>query len=374
MEIKSDTYVIILAAGYATRLKPLSNKIPKPLLDINGETLISRIISNFKISGFSRFCVLVGYMKERVMEEVSKINDIEVLFVEQKQMVGMADGISLCIKYINKSEKTITNFFVSAVDIVFSQEKILNMYLLHLNSDADMVLSLMKSDDVEIAKSHGNVKILIDLDKEDYNIYQELKIIDVIEKPEPHQILSEYYSLPLYIFNQKIGKYLEHIQFSERGEKEFQDVIKQAIINGEKIIGLTIIDTVINRETIGKYHVTNLYDLIKMNNRFLSGVNLKKFKGKSPQFFEPVNINLGVEMGNNVSLGPYAIIGNNCMIGDFCELSDVIVFNNAIIGRFCKLEWCIVDEDVILPEKFHAKKCFISKRENNASELEVINF
>ncbi|HDZ17970.1 MAG TPA: nucleotidyl transferase, partial [archaeon] len=52
MELKLETYVIILAAGYAKRLMPLSKRIPKPLLDINGKTLIFRIISNFKISGF----------------------------------------------------------------------------------------------------------------------------------------------------------------------------------------------------------------------------------------------------------------------------------------------------------------------------------
>ena len=54
MEIKSNIYVIILAAGLATRLKPLSEKIPKPLIAISGKTLIFRIISNFKEAGFNK--------------------------------------------------------------------------------------------------------------------------------------------------------------------------------------------------------------------------------------------------------------------------------------------------------------------------------
>ena len=52
MESKSNTCVIILAAGLATRLQPFSNKIPKSLIDINGKTLLSRIISTFKEAGF----------------------------------------------------------------------------------------------------------------------------------------------------------------------------------------------------------------------------------------------------------------------------------------------------------------------------------
>lgn len=374
MELKLETYVIILAAGYAKRLMPLSKRIPKPLLDINGKTLIFRIISNFKISGFSRFCILVGYKKEHIKEEVSKIKEIEVKFVEQKQIVGMADAIALCVNYINNSEKHVTNFFVSAADIVISQEKILDMYLLHLNSEADMVLSLMKSNDIEIAKGHGNVKIITDLVKIDYKIHHGLKIIDVIEKPKPSQILSEYYSLPLYIFNQKIVKYLEKVKISERGEKEFQDAIREALKSGVDVQGIQVTDELVNIDTIGNYHITFLKDLIKMNNRFLSGVSLKKFKGKSPEFFEPVKVNYGVEMGYSVSLGPYVSIGNYCKIGDICELADVLVFENAVLGKSCELNWCIIDENVILPDNFHAQNCFITLKGKNKLEFEKIYF
>ena len=374
MELKSTTCVIILAAGYATRLKPLSNRIPKPLLDVNGKTLIFRIISNFKISGFSRFCILVGYKKELIIEEISKIKEIKVKFVEQKQIVGMADAIALCVNFVNKFEKDMLNFFISAADIVISQEKIIDMYLLHINSKADLVLSLMKSNDVEIAKGHGNVKILNDLVNKNEKVNQGLKILDVIEKPKPRQILSEYYSLPLYLFNQKIVKYLEKVKISERGEKEFQDAIKEALISGADVQGIQIIDELVNIDTIGNYHVTYLKDLIKMNNRFLSGISLQKFKGKSPEFLEPVKVRFGVELGHNVLIGPNASIGNYCKIGDFCKLTDVLVFDHAVLGKSCELKSCIIDENVILPDNFHAQDCFITLKDKNKLEFDMIYF
>ncbi len=374
MESKSDTYIIILAAGYGTRLKPLSNRIPKPLLDINGKTIISRIISNFKNSGFSRFCVLVGYKKELIKEEVLKIKEIEIKFVEQKQVLGMADAIALCVNYINKSEEYISHFFVSAADIVISQNKILDMYLLHLKTESDMVLSLMISNDIEIAKGHGNVKISDVQSKKGDKDYQGFKILDIIEKPEPNQILSEYYSLPLYLFNQIIVKYLEKVRISERGEKEFQDAIKEALKSGANVLGLKIIDELVNIDSIGRYHITYLRDLIQMNNKFISGVSLKKFKGNSPEFFEPVKISYGVEMGYRVSLGPYVSIGNYCKIGDFCELADVIVFDNTTLGKSSRLNWCIIDENVILPDNFYAHDCFITLKDENKLELEIIYF
>ncbi|MFX0106316.1 MAG: sugar phosphate nucleotidyltransferase [Candidatus Hodarchaeota archaeon] len=370
---KSDIYVIILAAGYATRLRPLSNRIPKPLINICGKPIISRIISNFKDSGFTRFCILIGYKQELIRKEILKNKDIQIEFVEQKELTGMAEAISLSINHLNQKNENIKGFFVTAGDIIPQREDIIKLYSLYLNSKADMILSLMVSYDIEIASGHGNVKIskYSKLD-DDTNLNHGLKIIDIIEKPKSHQILSDYYSLPFYFFNQKIVKNLENIKISERGEKEFQGAIKNAIISGDDVRGIRILDTQITKDNIGKFHLTKLKDIIDMNNKFLYGVNLEKFKGKAPEFFEPVKISFGVEIGSKVVLGPYVTIGKFCRIGDFCELADVIIFDNTKIGKACKLNWCIIDENVNLPDNFLAKDCFITQ--NDKKELDIINF
>ena len=132
MELNSTVYTIILAAGYATRLKPLSDRIPKPLIDINGKTLISRIINNFKKAGICKFCVVVGYKKELIIEEVHKDKEIEIKIVEQKNVSGMAEAIELAIREINQSRngENITTFFITAGDIIISHDAIMDMYKL----------------------------------------------------------------------------------------------------------------------------------------------------------------------------------------------------------------------------------------------------
>jgi len=274
MELKPNFYVIILAAGFATRLRPISNKIPKPLIEINGKTIISRIISNFDEAGFNKFCVIVGYKKELIIKEILKNKNVEILIAEQEEISGMANAIEVAIKIINQNQNNeeINNYFITAADIIFTKEELLKMYSLFNNSQADMILSLMKSNDINIARGHGNVKTAESSDlamDSDYN--QGLQIIDIIEKPKVHQILSDYYSLPLYLVNQKIIKYLKTVRVSERGEKEFQDAIKNAIAKGENIRGIRIIKNLITISNIGKFHLTNLEDIIKMNNRFLNG-------------------------------------------------------------------------------------------------------
>ena len=273
MKLKPNFYVIILAAGFATRLRPISNKIPKPLIEINGKTIISRIISNFNEAGFNKFCVIVGYKKELIIKEILKNKNVEILIAEQEEISGMANAIEVAIKIINQNQNNeeINNYFITAADIIFTKEELLKMYNLFKNSHADMILSLMKSNDINIARGHGNVKTAESSDlamDSDYN--QGLQIIDIIEKPKVHQILSDYYSMPLYLVNQKIIKYLKKVRVSERGEKEFQDAIKNAIAKGENIRGIRIIKNLITISNIGKFHLTNLEDIIKMNNRFLN--------------------------------------------------------------------------------------------------------
>ena len=49
--------VMILAAGYGTRLRPITNIIPKPLIPLGKSTVLEQIISNFRINGFNNIFI-----------------------------------------------------------------------------------------------------------------------------------------------------------------------------------------------------------------------------------------------------------------------------------------------------------------------------
>ncbi|MHA1472928.1 MAG: sugar phosphate nucleotidyltransferase [Promethearchaeota archaeon] len=269
MQISNNAYVIILAAGKATRLRPLSSQIPKPLIKVNGISIIIRIILNFKQAGFSKFIVLVGYKKALIRAELLKIKDIELQIIEQVKQVGSADALLLCLDQFNDINSSGLTFFVTAADIIFFKKEINLMYSLYINSKADIILGLMKSKDKDIARGHGNVKINRNSDlRKDSNVNSGLVILDIIEKPKIEQILSDYYSLPFYIFNQTIIKNLTDINISIRGEKEIQEAIKKSILNGSRVKGIKIIAHDVTNESVGGYHLTYLTDIEKMNSRF----------------------------------------------------------------------------------------------------------
>lgn len=65
-EIKSKAHrnAIILAAGFGMRMVPINLSTPKALLELNGERLIDRIISQLHAVGVNDITVVVGFMKD----------------------------------------------------------------------------------------------------------------------------------------------------------------------------------------------------------------------------------------------------------------------------------------------------------------------
>ena len=62
---KEDTNleVVIMAGGIGSRLKPLTNIIPKPLIPVQDKTIIEKIIERFYNQGFERFILSINYKR-----------------------------------------------------------------------------------------------------------------------------------------------------------------------------------------------------------------------------------------------------------------------------------------------------------------------
>ena len=82
---------IILAAGFGTRLLPLTEVTPKPLIDVNGKIIIERMIEALKENGIDEINIVVGYKKEKFEYLKDKYSNIR--FIEN-QYYSTSNNIS----------------------------------------------------------------------------------------------------------------------------------------------------------------------------------------------------------------------------------------------------------------------------------------
>lgn len=116
-ETSLDLPVIIMAGGKGTRMQPLTNVIPKPLIPLDEKTIAEHIIENFQEIGCNRFYFSVNYkaaMIEDYFKKLDKSYDVE--FFQEDKPLGTAGSLHLLNGKINST------FFISNCDIIIKDD------------------------------------------------------------------------------------------------------------------------------------------------------------------------------------------------------------------------------------------------------------
>ena len=95
--------VLIMAGGFGTRLRPLTNKLPKPMIKINGEIILEKIINSFKFNGFKNFYISTFYKSGKIIKyfkDGTKFN-VKIKYLREKKPLGTAGSLSLLPKNEN---------------------------------------------------------------------------------------------------------------------------------------------------------------------------------------------------------------------------------------------------------------------------------
>jgi len=118
---------IILAAGMGLRLGELTKELPKPLIDVNGKSIIERQISSFRKAGIDEITIVTGYKKDKFIFE-----DVEYVFNPKYEEVEQAFSLMTARKQISG------NVIISFGDTIF-EDKIIEQIL---NTKNDIVIGV----------------------------------------------------------------------------------------------------------------------------------------------------------------------------------------------------------------------------------------
>ncbi|MBD3670069.1 MAG: CBS domain-containing protein [Gammaproteobacteria bacterium] len=92
-----DNWVILMAGGLGTRLRPLTNDCPKPLLQIGGKPLLETILEQFIENGFYNFYFAINYKGDMVKDYFGDGGKwgVNIRYLEEDKRMGTAGALSL---------------------------------------------------------------------------------------------------------------------------------------------------------------------------------------------------------------------------------------------------------------------------------------
>ncbi len=131
---KINLPVVIMAGGKGTRLKPITNIIPKPLVPIGDKTILEEIMDQFESIGCNKFYMSVNYKSDMMRFYLDQLDHhYSVEFFEESKPLGTIGSVSLLKGKIN------TPFFVSNCDIIIDQDY-RDVYEYHQNNKNDITI------------------------------------------------------------------------------------------------------------------------------------------------------------------------------------------------------------------------------------------
>jgi len=109
--------VVIMAGGQGSRLKPITNVLPKPLMPLDDKTMLEEIFARFNTYGCDQFFVSVNYKADLIEYYINSLNlPLNISFFRETSPLGTAGSLSLL------KGKITSTFFVSNCDIIIEQD------------------------------------------------------------------------------------------------------------------------------------------------------------------------------------------------------------------------------------------------------------
>jgi NDP-sugar pyrophosphorylase family protein len=221
--LNASLKAVILAAGKGTRMKHLTNDLPKPMLQVAGKPVLEHIVGNLAAAGVGEFCIITGYRAETIESHFGDGSrwGVNIGYARQAVQDGTGRAPELAKDFVGES-----SFFMVYGDILVKPSNYLKMALAFNQAKPAGLITVTEGEDI----SKG-AAVTFDSD---------FCLREIIEKPTPGTVSSPWYNAGLYIFDPKLFAYTSRLQKSPRGEYELPDAMRAMVADGCRIKGLVL--------------------------------------------------------------------------------------------------------------------------------------
>ena len=321
--------VLFLAGGLGTRLKEMTQNLPKALIPILEKPLISFNIEKLKKYNIDEVIVSTGYLSQQIQRFLGDGKKMKMKISYQNEQVPLGTAGAIKAAGTNFSE----DFFVFNADVV-SDIDLEKMLQLHKKKKAAVTIAVTY---VEHPEKYG----VIEEDEDGYiNAFK--------EKPNPGESDSHLINAGVYIFDPKVLNEIPNNVYSSVERNIYplllQKKYKMAIYNE-----CTYWRDLGTPEDYLAFHQDILYGKVKILSHDFLKTNIyigagTKFGG-TVKIIGPAYIGDGTVIKPDSVIGPNTVLGKNTIIGRNTRIKDCVIWANTTVKNCEK-----INDAVVLPQ------------------------
>lgn len=297
---------IVLAGGYATRLRPISYVIPKLLFPVLNKPMVYWTLDLLKEIHVDTVILAVNYLADQLRSAVgNSYRDIKIQYSLERTPLGTGGPIKLA----SKNTRLDDTFIVMNGDVI-TRIDLRKMLKNHASNKASITDALHY---VRNPARFGSAE----LDREQ-------KIKRFIEKPKSNENPSHLINAGIYLIEPEVLGMI-HGKRAVSLEREIFPILARE----GKLLGFPFSGEWFDIGNFADYQRAN-FSLLRERAGLRKTDKVPKTKGAVIR--EPVMLGKGSKARPEASVGPRVIVGENSMIESKAKVSNSILFDNVEIG------------------------------------------
>lgn len=337
---------MIMAAGVGSRLEPLTVNIPKPMVPVANRPVMEHILALLRSHGITDVVANLWYLPEHIegyFADGARFG-VNLRYSREQNLRGTAGGVLAAQSMLigaaagTAAPGGAASSFVLVAGDALTTVDITRLIAFHEAKGAVATIGLKPVPDpsrfgVAVTDSDG-------------------RILRFQEKPKPGEAESNLANTMIYVFRPEI---FDHIP--TEGTPDFgRDVFPRLIQEGVPFYGLPVDEYWCDIGTLTQYRLAHRDVLsgavgVKIPGREVArGVWIGEGADVNPSaaLYAPVLIGVGARVDRDARIGPYSVIGDNCVVDAGASISGSVIWNNTHVGRNATLVDCVVGSECYL--------------------------
>ncbi len=321
---------VVMAGGFGTRIQPLTNSRPKPMLPIMNKPMMEHTMLTLRDLGITEFIVLL-YFKPEIIQGYFKDGSefgIKITYIVPDNDYGTAGAVKLAEKYIGED-----NFIVISGDLVtdFDFQKIFDY---HEEKKSKLTITLTSVENplefgVVIANDEGRIE-------------------KFLEKPSWGEVFSDTINTGIYIIEHEILKYIPKNENFDFGKDLFPLLMREGV---ELVAGYAdgYWRDVGNPESYRDVHEDILTGKVNFN-----------ISGKATYYPDGVLYSDEIyDLDKSVEIIGTVVLGKNILLGEGVKLNNVVIGDNVTINKHSKIRNSVIWDSVKIGKNTKLDNCVI---------------